>query len=601
MSGTLILIIVAAVMFAAIGGITLLSHLYSLNNIKSKTVGDGQHGTARFLTKGEQKRAYKHIPYTPQEWRKNKGSTTLEPGVIVGVKKKRGKNYAMVDTSDVHTMMIGAAGCGKTAFWLYPNLEYACASGMSFLTTDTKGDLYRNYGNIAKDYYGYNVAVIDLRNPTRSDGNNLLHLVNKYMDLYKENPEVLSYKAKAEKYAKIISKTLIFSEGDSASYGQNAFFYDAAEGLMTASILLVAEFAPKEQRHIVSVFKLIQDLLGPSKIKGKNKFQMLMELLPPEHKTRWFAGAALNTSEQAMASIMSTAMSRLNAFLDSELEQILCFDTAIDAEKFCSEKCAIFIVLPEENPATYFMVSLLLQQLYREILTVADEKGGTLDKRVMFYMDEFGTLPPINSVEMMYSASRSRKLSLVSIIQSYQQLEKNYGREGAAIIQDNCQITIAGGFAPTSETADIISKALGTRTVMTGSVSRSRNDPSQSLQMTERPLMSADELKSMPKGNFIVMKTGTHPFISKLKLFFKWGIEFDAPIFFIEDKGTRKVQYTDKEQIEEAILEEFPLEEMLNVEDAESVVRDTRSGGGQHFSEVNIPSTPEPANRIRTN
>ena len=601
MSGTLILIIVAAVMFAVIGGITLLSHLYSLNNIKSKTVGDGQHGTARFLTKGEQKRAYKHIPYTPQEWRENKGSTNLEPGVIVGVKKKHGKNYAMVDTSDVHTMMIGAAGCGKTAFWLYPNLEYACASGMSFLTTDTKGDLYRNYGNIAKDYYGYNVAVIDLRNPTRSDGNNLLHLVNKYMDLYKENPEVLSYKAKAEKYAKIIAKTLIFSEGDSASYGQNAFFYDAAEGLMTASILLVAEFAPKEQRHIVSVFKLIQDLLGPSRIKGKNKFQMLMELLPSDHKTRWFAGAALNTSEQAMASIMSTAMSRLNAFLDSELEQILCFDTAIDAEKFCSEKCAIFIVLPEENPATYFMVSLLLQQLYREILTVADEKGGTLDKRVMFYMDEFGTLPPINSVEMMYSASRSRKLSLVSIIQSYQQLEKNYGREGAAIIQDNCQITIAGGFAPTSETADIISKALGTRTVMTGSVSRSRNDPSQSLQMTERPLMSADELKSMPKGNFIVMKTGTHPFISKLKLFFKWGIEFDAPIFFIEDKGTRKVQYTDKEQIENAIMEEFPPKELLDVEDAESVVRDTRSGGGQHFSEVNIPLTPEPANRLRTN
>ena len=49
-------------------------------------------------------------------------------------------------------MMIGAAGCGKTAFWLYPNLEYACAAGMSFLTTDTKGDLYRNYMNICKAY-----------------------------------------------------------------------------------------------------------------------------------------------------------------------------------------------------------------------------------------------------------------------------------------------------------------------------------------------------------------------------------------------------------------------------------------------------------------
>ena len=133
---------------------------------------------------------------------------------------------------------------------------------------------------------------------------------------------------------------------------------------------------------------------------------------------------------------------------------------------------------------------------------------GAGENPEMTSKDYLSLLAPIQSAEMMYSASRSRKLSLVSIIQSYQQLEKNYGREGASIIQDNCQLTIAGGFAPSSETAEIISKALGSRTVMTGSVSRSKNDPSQSLQMTERPLMTADELRSMKKGNFIVMKTG---------------------------------------------------------------------------------------------
>lgn len=592
MDNTIILILAAAGMFAVIGGITLISHIYNLNEIKSKTVGDGQHGTARFATKRELQRTYKYIPYEPKSWRRKaeKGGLNLPQGVILGVKKKNGMDYAMVDDDDVHTLMIGAAGCGKTAYWLYPNLEYACASGMSFLTTDTKGDLYRNYGSIAKQYYGYDVAIIDLRNPTKSDGNNLLHLVNKYMDEYKKHPKDISLKAKAEKYAKIIGKTLIFSDGDVAAYGQNAFFYDAAEGLITAVILLIAEFAPPEQRHIVSVFKLIQDLLAPSGVKGKNQFQILMEKLPPDHKTRWFAGAALNTSEQAMASIMSTAMSRLNAFLDSELEQILCFDTAIDAEKFCSQKCAIFIVLPEENPATYFMVSLLLQQLYREILTVADERGGALKDRVMFYMDEFGTLPAISSAEMMYSASRSRKLSLVSIIQSYKQLEKNYGSEGADIIKDNCQVTIAGGFAPTSGTADEISKSLGTRTVMTGSVSKSRNDPSQSLQMTERPLMTADELKSMKKGSFIVMKTGTHPFVSKLKLFFKWGIEFNTEKYTVEDKGTRKVHYTNKEIIEGSIHEAFP-----HVYVPSSRTARKASAGGQTLSQNN-----EPEHSIRT-
>ena len=78
----------------------------------------------------------------------------------------------------------------------------------------------------------------------------------------------------------------------------------------------------------------------------------------------------------------------------------------------------------------------------------------SIDKRVMFYADEFGTLPEIQSAEMMFSAARSRRLSIVAIIQSYQQLEKNYGREGAAIICDNTQLTIAGGFAPGSESAE---------------------------------------------------------------------------------------------------------------------------------------------------
>ncbi|MFA7075232.1 MAG: TraM recognition domain-containing protein [Candidatus Izemoplasmatales bacterium] len=177
----------------------------------------------------------------------------------------------------------------------------------------------------------------------------------------------------------------------------------------------------------------------------------------------------------------------------------------------------------------------------------------------MFYCDEFGTLPPINSAEMMYSASRSRRLSIISIIQSHLQLEKNYGREGAAIIIDNCQLTIAGGFAPGSESAEIISKAMGSRTVMSGSVSRSKNDPSQSLQMIERPLMTPSELKAMKKGRFIVLKTGTNPFVSKLKLFFKWGIQFNEENpYTVADKGSRAVAYVSKSQIEDAIILKFP-------------------------------------------
>lgn len=550
-----ILIVVGVLFSVFVMVVSNLSSNQSLSSIKSKTVGDGQHGTARFATDKEIKNTYVRVPYEVDKWRKGENLPT-EQGIVLGSIIHGDATTALVDTGDVHCLMIGAAGVGKTANFLYPNIEYACASGMSFLTTDTKGDLYRNYAGIAQKYYGYDVAIIDLRNPTRSDGDNMLHLVNKYMDLYLKNNNDLASKAKAEKYAKITAKTIVSSGGDSSSYGQNAFFYDAAEGVLTAAILLVAEFCEPEERHIISVFKLIQDLLAPSTTKGKNQFQVLMELLPSEHKARWFAGAALNTAEQAMQSVLSTAMSRLNAFLDSELEQILCFDTTIDAENFCKKKTAIFLVMPEEDNTKYFIISLIIQQLYREILMVADENGGKLDNRVIFFWDEVGTIPKIESAEMMFSASRSRKVSIIPIIQSFAQLNKNYGKEGAEVIIDNCQDTIFGGFAPNSESAEILSKSLGNRTVLSGTVSKGKNDSNQSLQMISRPLMSPDELKSLPKGTFIVSKTGTHPMKTRLRLFLKWGISFEEA-YVVEERAARRVKYADKQKIEEEIVRRY--------------------------------------------
>lgn len=540
-------------MFLVIGGLSMMSHHYTLGNIKSRTVGDGQHGTARWATDKEIRQTYAHVPFKVREWRRGQNLPT-EQGLILGCKGQPQELTALVDSDDIHCLMIGASGIGKTAFFLYPNLEYACASGMSWLALDSKGDLARNYGTIAKNCYGYNVSVIDLRNPTRSDGNNLLTLVNRYMDIARKDPKNLAARAKAEKYAKILAKTIVNPDGDDSNRGQNAFFYDAAEGLLTSVILMLAEFLPpdkehpQERRHIVSVFKLVQDLLEPSKVKGKSHFQLLMSKLPPDHKARWFAGAALNSAEQAMASVMSTVLSRLNAFLDSELEQVLCFDSVIDAEKFASEKSAIFLILPEEDTTKNFMAGLMIQNLSRELFAVADENGGKLQNRVVLYCDEFGTMPPFD-VLPLFSAGRSRRLTLVPIIQSLAQLEKNYGKEGSEIIQDNCQDTIFGGFAPNSQTAEVLSKALGNRTVLSGSVSRGENDPSQSLQMMERPLLTPDELKSIPKGNFIFQKTGQHPMRTRLRLFLEWGITFEEP-YIVPERADRAVAYANREDLE---------------------------------------------------
>ena len=552
-----LLLAAGGVMAAVIGCLTLLNNRYTLNNIKSKTVGDGQHGTARWSTDAEIRKTYALVPFQVANWRRGQHCPEVQGLVLGSISHKRGIT-ALVDKDDVHCLMIGASGVGKTAYFLYPNLEYACASGMSFLALDTKGDLARNYGAIAEKYYGYHVSVVDLRNPTRSDGYNLMTLINHYMDAAQATGS-LAARAKAEKYAKILAKTIVSPNGDT-DYGQNAYFYDAAEGLLTSVVLLLAEFLPperkQERRHIVSVFKLVQELLAPSGVRGKNWFTILMEKLPPEHKARWFAGAALNTSDQAMASVMSTVLSRLNAFLDSELEQVLCFDSTMNAERFAAEKSAIFLILPEEDQTKNFMAGLMIQNLSRELFAVADENGGKLKNRVILFCDELGTMPPFDILPL-FSAGRSRRLTLVPIIQSLAQLEKNYGKEGASILMDNCQDVICGGFAPNSEAADTFSKALGSRTVLSGSVSRGKNDPSQSLQMMERPLLTADELKSIPKGSFIVQKTGCHPMRTRLRLFLEWGITFEEE-YRVEEQVARRVYYADQDALTRAIVRKYP-------------------------------------------
>lgn len=147
-------------MVAVFAFIAVFSDNTGINGIKSRQVGDGQHGTARWATKKEMEKAYLHLPFLPEQWRKGEKRPKeqgLVVGSVVGGLPWKQKTTALIDTGDVHCLMIGASGVGKTAHYLYPNMEYACASGVSFLVTDTKGDVYRNYGAIAKECYSYRV------------------------------------------------------------------------------------------------------------------------------------------------------------------------------------------------------------------------------------------------------------------------------------------------------------------------------------------------------------------------------------------------------------------------------------------------------------
>ena len=572
----------------------------NLDSIKNKRTGQGQYGTASFMSGAEKNKIFKKVKYDPEVWRKGK-TKNLPEGVIWGTESKgifKKELIALVDVQDRNGMMIGPAGVGKTGHFFIPNMEYASALGLSMVSTDTKGDLYRNIGKIQEKYYNYEIVVLDLRNPVESDKFNLMQLVNEYMDKSKscENEEEkLIYSAKAEKYAKIVAKNIIES-ADFKGGGQNAYFYDSAEGLITASVLLLAEFGKDEERHIISVFKMIQEMCvfisnEEAEQSVVSRFGQLIKLLPENHKAKWFAGAAVEADMKTALSVFSTSLSRLTKFIDSEMEQMICFDGKFTAENFVKKPTSVFIVLPEEESTKHFMLSLFLNQIYRELLSIADENGGKLDKRVLFFEDEFGTIPAIKDVDMMFSASRSRGILSYPIIQSFAQLRDKYGKEKSEVILDNCQNMIFSGFAPNSKAPEELSKAMGTYTIQTGSVSDNKGGKrSMNYNMTSRALMTPDEIRRIKKGHYVVMMTGHNPLKTKLPLFFEWGIKLDKEQYKLE-KRIRDISYLSVNELEDRIVNKTMEDVSKNIKQEnieEKVIEETQFENDQEEENFEI-------------
>lgn len=95
---------VAAVALIVMAGLAFFSQQYTLDNIKLKTVGDGQHGTARWATKQEIRATYQHVPFRPQEWRRGEDLPTAQ-GLVLGCVggrpvKQHSKLYSLLSRLD---------------------------------------------------------------------------------------------------------------------------------------------------------------------------------------------------------------------------------------------------------------------------------------------------------------------------------------------------------------------------------------------------------------------------------------------------------------------------------------------------------------------
>lgn len=490
--------------------------------IRDDVAGSGQHGDAHFATEQEISKAYKKVAF---------GRECL-PGFLVGLEKETW----IIDDSDAHMLLLAGTGAGKTTTIFIPALEYnfrvnqnTGGRGASILCLDVKGTLYNETAAEAQSK-GYRTPVINLRDVSRSYPINVMYAVNREIDAWKDSQtteEKARHYGAAERYAKTLADAII-NLSPRGNGGDNQFFIDTAQNMITGFILLVSLYAPNEARHIISVFNLIIELSkdDDSTILAmgmqRSKLSALMEHINDD-RIRNYVSPATCADQRTSLNIFSSALADLLKFVDAEMEHILTgYSDELSAKKFVQDPSVIYIICPDENPTRHFIASLFIRLFSNELIEVAESSqyGGVLPRQALYFCDEFGNYPAIRDIEALFSALRSRGGRLLISLQGDSQLRTRYDEQRAITIESNCMIIMFSALAPSaSQTAKRISEMIGNETIMTGSKSVSKGVTTTNTSITGRPLLSPSQLVRIPWGQFIVQKTGYAPYIAEMQPF----------------------------------------------------------------------------------
>ena len=515
---SLSVLILPKILISLLSGILIcLLNTNSLDNIEKAEVGNKQHGGARFMTEKEEKENYTFVPKKKKK----------KPGLVVG----RKSNTWITEQSDKTMLLIAPPGSGKTKSVFLPTFYYNAevnkrtGRGASILSIDVKSENFVCAGKKLEES-GYNVLFLDFRFPLSSFQFNLMNGVNDEIDLHKatsSEEEKLRHYAKAEKYAKQVSASIIKNVMGESKDSASDFFDKTAQGLITGLILMVSQYGAADERHIISVFKLIVELNGlidNGNIENGQQRSKLMDLLQyiDDSRITDYVGASVNADVRTSMNVFSSALAKLLEFIDAELEQMVCgHSSEINAADFIEKPTAIFLICPDEDTSRHFFASLFIRYFTTQLIELAESSPNkVLSRKVLCLWDEFGNFPPIKDIDSVFTAIRARGVRIFYSLQSFSQLKKSYNKTYEEIILDSSQILMFTFVAPTAyTTAKQLSDILGSQTVLSGTVAhRSKTfsiwneDNTATYQMIKRPLMFPEEIMSIPIGTFIIVKTG---------------------------------------------------------------------------------------------
>ena len=471
-----------------------------------KPVGKGQMGTSRFATEEEKEEMF-------TTWIED--APLKKGGMIMGSKIVDGKRKFYFDSEDVNTLIIGTTRSGKSRREYLPSIYLLANSGENLYVNDPKGELYI-YTKEYLEEKGYKVLNIDFRNPKKS-------LKYNYLRYIVEDVENNRIDEAVEKTWDIVS--LFVGEAK----GEKLWNNGEASVLASAILYICLEAPEKKYKNLTNVYYFIANMCK-SDDEGNMPISKIYEQLEVTHPARAVFAVAEIAPARTRGSFFTSALATLRLFVDSNIADMTSTseieEENVDIEILGREsKIALFCTIPDEKKTRAVLSTLLIDQLYMNLVAIANENGGRLPTRVNMLIDEFGNLPQINGFDNKLTVSLGRGVRWIIAIQGIGQLYSVYEKDIAKTITSNCHDWIYL-LTTDPEQSEMLSKKTGSYTVQTKTVSSSTSlqgtkvnnnvNYSSSANVTRRNLLTADEIERLQPPYVLIFKGRELPSVFEL-------------------------------------------------------------------------------------
>ena len=349
-----------------------------------------------------------------------------------------GKFYSLNDMEtrlNNNVLVVGTTGAAKTRTVITPNL-LECVG--SYVVTDPKGNLYRQWGPYMEEH-GYRVVRLSFIHPEKSVHYNPMKYVNTTQQIQQ------------------LSSALVRSSG---VYSADPFWDDSSLMLINSVIAYTKETSEEVARNN-NFHKILELLRCAGRVGSEGKKSPLsdkMEVLRKKRPNSWAYKQFQNVNqspEKTFNTIVATSIAKFCSVDTEELAQMM-QDDEIDLRSIGQRKTAVFVEVSDSDRSMDMLINMFFTQAMNQLCTYADEEceNNQLPVPVRFFMDDFATNCRIDNFENMISNIRSRKISVILILQSLSQLDKSYGASAHTIVDDCDTLIYMGGNDP--ETAHSI-------------------------------------------------------------------------------------------------------------------------------------------------